>query len=642
MATRREIAEASAVYDVKSDAQFKPSKEQKAVITAPANARLLVDAGPGTGKTAVACARIAWLINNRGLEPTDIWLVSFTRTAVHELRTRIAAYVGDSRRAAGIRIATIDSHAWAIQSGFRQDASLTGSFENNISRVIDLIQNHEGVFEYLASVRHLVIDEAQDVVGPRCELCLELISALPEASGITVFSDEAQAIYGFAEEDSPGDVEGTLPEMVRKHLDGFKERELTEIHRTSDRVLKAIFQSGREILRDDRTTGAKKLTKLRELVEDTNHRKIGSHRTDLENVHAGPDTFLLFRRRGEALQASSYLDGQPHRLRMSGLPPLIHDWVGRTFWDWLELEMDRGEFECRWKERMTGRTDMGLDSAWGALVRIVGRSETRISVARLRRRLAGGSPPIDLCNLDFGPGGPIVGTIHGAKGREAAEVRVYLPPPPDGDNDDVGDAEEARVVFVAATRARERLFVGHGATKALARRLEQSGRAFTPYPFNRGKREARSCVEIGRDGDIDAEGLVGRRLFADERSARTAQAQCAKLTGKISKASAVAGPATLDYRYAVSSEEVGSPVLCYLSRRVNYDLFEIAKVVDNIAHLRRMKPPKDIKYLRVFGVRTLVVGSDDEARGKLHAPWRDSGFLLAPLVIGYSMAWFRY
>ena len=36
--------------------------QQSSVVEAPYSARLIIDAGPGTGKTATLCARIAWLI----------------------------------------------------------------------------------------------------------------------------------------------------------------------------------------------------------------------------------------------------------------------------------------------------------------------------------------------------------------------------------------------------------------------------------------------------------------------------------------------------------------------------------------------------------------------------------------------------
>ena len=44
---------------------------QKAVITTPSDARVIVEAGPGTGKTAVGCARVAWLVAEGGISPTS-------------------------------------------------------------------------------------------------------------------------------------------------------------------------------------------------------------------------------------------------------------------------------------------------------------------------------------------------------------------------------------------------------------------------------------------------------------------------------------------------------------------------------------------------------------------------------------------
>ena len=99
-------------------------KSQREVIHAPQEDRMLVAAGPGTGKTAVACARVSQLIDQDGLEPSRIWLISFTRTAVREIRDRIAAYLEDASAAYAVKIATLDSHAWTIHSGFDDEARI--------------------------------------------------------------------------------------------------------------------------------------------------------------------------------------------------------------------------------------------------------------------------------------------------------------------------------------------------------------------------------------------------------------------------------------------------------------------------------------------------------------------------------------
>lgn len=70
------------------------------------------------------------------------------------------------------------------------------------------------------------------------------------------------------------------------------------------------------------------------------------------------------------------------------------------------------------------------------------------------------------------PGLMRVSTIHAAKGREADDVAVYLTNERNEPGFDTDPMEEARVLYVAGTRPRRRLYVS-GATGAMAR---QGGR----------------------------------------------------------------------------------------------------------------------------------------------------------------------
>ncbi|CAJ0797879.1 ATP-dependent DNA helicase Rep [Ralstonia mannitolilytica] len=616
--------------------------EQRRVIEAPSTARQLIDAGPGTGKTATACARIAWLLKYGGLEATEIWLFSFTRTAVHELRCRIASYLDNPADIAALRIATVDSYAWAIHSGFDSEATLTGTFDNNIERVIQLVQNHEGVFSYLSTIGHVIVDEAQDVVGSRCELLLEIINALPEHAGVSIFSDEAQAIYGFVEEGSHAAVNGTLPEKLREFMpDTFSELDLSQVHRTTDATLLGVFQDGRKVIRSNDSSGAERLRSVRQLVEHSNHGALGSYWDDINNLAADQDdTLLLFRRRGEALAASGNRGVQPHRLRMSGLPICIHGWIAVLLWDWIKPEIDADDFARLWEERVGPISDERAKAAWSLLVSSFGRSTSRISVTRLVTKLASGSPTYELALPEFGYAGPIISTIHGSKGREASDVRLYLPTPSSEDSADELLNEEARIVFVGATRARKTLQIGRAESMSVARRLEPSGRAFTAYAFANGKKQAKAAVEIGRMRDVDALGLVGTGLYGSAAEAREAQARVMALKANMSAAQAEATNSSLDWRYTIRAED-GQGHLCFLAKAVNYDLFDIAKFVDQCVRLGKLRPPKQLKHLRCFGTRTLAVAPDDPVRERLHAPWRDSGLIAAPMLMGYSMAYFR-
>jgi len=221
--------------------------EQTAIIDSKPDSRLFVEAGPGTGKTAVACARVASLVD-QGVNASSVLMISFTRTAVAELRSRIRSFSSDPEIAA-VRIATLDSQAWFFRYGTGADfESLTDSFDNNIAETIKLLQSGNDVLdEYLQSTSHLIIDEAQDLTAIRSKFVAELIGKLSPYCGVTVFADPCQGIYGFTNdfEDGSGD-NGTFIESFSFEKSGFENRSLTTLHRTSDEAIVAAFGAARE------------------------------------------------------------------------------------------------------------------------------------------------------------------------------------------------------------------------------------------------------------------------------------------------------------------------------------------------------------------------------------------------------------
>lgn len=65
-----------------------------------------VIAGPGTGKTKTLTERIAWLIEQRGVNPRDITAVTFTNSAAKEMRVRLEGRLGGKQAMKGINIGT--------------------------------------------------------------------------------------------------------------------------------------------------------------------------------------------------------------------------------------------------------------------------------------------------------------------------------------------------------------------------------------------------------------------------------------------------------------------------------------------------------------------------------------------------------
>lgn len=71
------------------------SDEQKiAASHTGSHARLL--AGPGTGKTYCLARRIAYLVTDKGISPSEILATTFTRAAAFELRKQVSEAIGDS------------------------------------------------------------------------------------------------------------------------------------------------------------------------------------------------------------------------------------------------------------------------------------------------------------------------------------------------------------------------------------------------------------------------------------------------------------------------------------------------------------------------------------------------------------------
>jgi hypothetical protein len=631
------------------------TKDQSRAIQARANARILVDAGPGTGKTATACARVAWLIENEGVEPSQILMTSFTNAAVHEILNRIGTYLQQPDRALGIRISTLDSFSWSLRVGFRRGEMDLKGFVENIQEAAELLSVDESAREYLQSIEHFLVDEAQDVTGPRAELILSIISNLKQECGISIFSDEAQAIYGFSEDDTPEYFGNTLPEEIRASEDlakRFEQIDLKEVHRTNDEKLKTLFFEGRRKLLDVDDIAIDKIYEdVRNLVIDSHHEKVGSAFEILVEEEKAKDLkandFLLFRRRSDALQGGHYMGTTPFRLRLSGFPVTIHPWIARCFWDYTEDRISESDFADLYKKR-TGVKDVEeIESRWRELLREVGVDAHRISVRKLSNLLSRPNVPRCFASPDYGVSGPILGTIHASKGRETDNVWLFVPNSPhfrkiEEEKRFEEVLEEARILFVGATRARNTLVVSDVKAGNHFRRsgnMNESKRAFTIKNASQRK----CALELGRKGDVRAEGLVGKRFFGDETEVMLAQKALwtRREHSTPLKASSIREldyvyQVSIDYQYADSryedafKDKVFIDKLFALDQAVNGDMFRAGKMMGE-----NLKPPSKFRHFYSLGARTLALSTDDPTREVLLEPWKHSGFMLAPILVGY-------
>ena len=184
-------------------------RQREQIRKAGAGVRMLVDAGPGTGKTEMAAVRLANLAR-AGVSPGQILVLSFSRSAVRNLTDRIAR-VEDTNDAVleelrHLSIRTFDSWAFRILRlmGHPVPKLLARTHDHNIEALTSLIvgTQRDRIRTVIGDRCHLIVDEFQDLPGVRGELVLVLLDLLSPprntGAGFTILGDPAQAIYGFA------------------------------------------------------------------------------------------------------------------------------------------------------------------------------------------------------------------------------------------------------------------------------------------------------------------------------------------------------------------------------------------------------------------------------------------------------------
>lgn len=612
-----------AIPDTDSESPWDQSQQD--VIRTPKSSRMLVGAGPGTGKTAVACARVAFLINEQECSPNQIFLISFTRTAVAEIRNRIAHQLDDPFLSNSVRILTLDSFAWSINTGFNETATLIGGYDGNIATATSIILNHSLVRDYLANAQHLIVDEAQDIIGQRALFVTAVIDILATDAGFTVFSDDAQAIYGFSSTTGGAMLVGqpveTLPQRLRREKKISCEKNLEKIHRTSSRGLVEIFSNVRSKVLEDT---AHPLSKYQEICEQIKQHAHSNSNNIFDPMHFSEEgnAFALFRWKREVLKAVDAFEGRPHRIRMGSIANGVVPWVGALLGGLDAERVSKSEFLKLWDERNIGSCFVSLDveSAWNNLVEVAGGKQ-RLDLNILRQNIAAQNISQNMLMHELGCSGPIIGTIHAAKGREAETVYLYFPRLRT-ENAATDYDEETRVMFVGATRPKKWLHTAMSFDYAGGSKTPRTDRLYEYLPDNK----YRLRVMFGLRDDILPASLVGKVEFETQEDAHNSQKELLHLAAKIES---FRRPILLfaifnGKRYELKTTE--GHIVCTLSSIVQNDLFHILG-----------KLPGKIEKLWLMDVCTLALADNASCLKDLHEPWQSGRILLYPRIIGYPL-----
>ena len=365
----------------------------------------------------------------------EILSLSFSRAAVGELRRRLAAL---SSRGSRVRSATFDSFATRILQSYGETSLEGVDYDSRIELAIDLIG--DVTIDELDEIRHVCVDEAQDLTGLRADFVLKLLKVTN--CGFTVFADQAQAIYDFAE-DAP-----TGPSFVERLSDAYPTEivrfSLTTNHRTNDPSLLAVAELG-GLIRSTDSDREQVITAFDRAVRGLP--AAGSIEDAAFMLQGAKSTAILTRRNSEALAVSGVLNsaGVSHQFRRRADDPVIGGWLAR-----LSGSTSSSRITIEALDELASALPWTPETTWAALSTVSRPRKGFLSLDELADALAIRIPPDEL--LDSRSDGVIVSSIHRAKGLEFNTVLIA----PFGIPDD-GWLEEARVLYVGLTRAKHTL-----------------------------------------------------------------------------------------------------------------------------------------------------------------------------------------
>jgi len=428
--------------------------EQQFIIDQPLDAKLLVTAGAGTGKTFTLIHRAKKLIEiDRVHAGGEILVLSFSRSAVREIRARVQGVGGDLSY---LRARTFDSFATRLLATVQPDAQWSSEgYDERIASAIKAILSIKEAGDFLQVFRHVIVDEIQDLVGVRAEL-VKAILMQNQNAGFTLFGDPAQGIYNFHLSGQARRVgSAALYGWVRKTFpERLFEKRLSKNFRATTKTAEAALWAGESLILPNPDYGRilQRLTTVK--VGLRTIADLSTLTRGLSQAYTGT-TAILCRTNGEALYVSNYLRASKvdHRLQGDASDRVASPWMAVCLSAMPSRVLAKAAFFAAYPK--AAEQWFSAEDGWRILRRI-DRGSASVDLAAIAAKLRIGDFPDDMIATHNDK--VVVSTIHRAKGLEFDRIFVLYDLPPDRGNDEEDDAERARLLYVALTRAKREIF----------------------------------------------------------------------------------------------------------------------------------------------------------------------------------------
>ncbi len=512
--------------------------DQSTVINASVHDRILVNAGPGTGKTWTLIEKIIKMVQT-GTDPETIQMLCFSRAAVEVIRNRMSQAIESGIVDVSLNlvdIRTFDSFAsqvlyWVRDSEYEEIDQTFNierlSYEERILLFVDVLR---AIPELIEQCEHLIVDEVQDLVMSRAKMVLTMIELLPDSCGVTLFGDACQAIYdyqvdgGMSSTDFYKQVEAT--EKFTFYSFSKNYRQVSQLQTYCESYRKAI-------LAEDISECNAQLERISEQLPDYNVTKIRAFEEDsLDTLVSEGNVGLLTRSNAEALMISSLFrkKGIPHTIQRRLSADYLSGWIATLFNTSTLKFFDKDSFVSAVHSMCSDYfANSDLNDIWDAVADTPGGSNKYIKAKDLLRGIKK-IKRSDGIYVSTPVASVTVSTIHRSKGREYDSVILLDSLISERTN----NPEEQRVNYVALSRAKQRIYkvsLGKFFFKTLTDRRSYSdefSRASTKYLsyFETGKPDdfvGRSFCENAQIQDYIRKmgrSLVGKELFLQRHDYR--------------------------------------------------------------------------------------------------------------------------
>lgn len=495
---------------------FIESTQEQIIENAP-SARMIINAGPGTGKTWTLIEKIIYMVNKGNVSAEDILVFCFSRSAVGVIKDRLSAAAEEGRIGYewhDIDIRTFDSFSTYMLAWIQKELPelLPASFslercnyDQRICQAASILSQRK---DMLTDYQHVFVDEVQDLVGNRAQLVLALLKGLPETCGFTLLGDSCQSLYDYFLTDDPDAV--CSEKFYQDIFDSFPMADyyaLTENHRQGDKLGAVTIPYRMSILTGTAKERCSEASVLFKAVPLSGIHLQTFSREDAAAYTAKGTLGILTRTNGQALQISAWLrtEGIPHDLFRGSGTSALGDWISGIFTEWENETIDEPLFI---QKHITLFPELEYEKArsrWAALVSTQhGALRRRLEIKDLLSGLLHNARDSELYESNNLKKSAItVSNVHRAKGREFDSVIVIddvISAVTDTTYDDV---LEHKVCYVALTRPKkiiERVSLPVQYIYITPNETRRCAKASRHRP---GRKSYISHFEVGGDYDID-------------------------------------------------------------------------------------------------------------------------------------------